>query len=306
MNINIPVELYDLRNFTFTDNAVRSGVVAGTHVLLAPWIACNAEEFAALPRHEQLRLHAIAAARSTRKAVLISKSAARIHGLWVITSPNEKVELCTPTGKAPERARWPESYEYRYGKIPPNLYREVDGVRLVSRARACVDIARYHGFAAGLVAIDSALRQGLSHEDMLGCLFASGRFKGAATFRRCVEQANVLSESPFESYLRALILECPYLNRVPLQLQARVIPGVRADLLLGRDVVVEVDGAAKYDGHTYGTSAPEVVVQEREREKRIQNAGYRVFRFSPQQLLAKPDYVLQTLRSALGLVEKTG
>ncbi|WP_234458049.1 hypothetical protein [Corynebacterium macginleyi] len=65
----------------------------GTYLKLAPRIAVHRDHYHGLSLSSQLRLRAIAAARSAYTAVLISKSAARVHGLWVLDSTEEKVEM---------------------------------------------------------------------------------------------------------------------------------------------------------------------------------------------------------------------
>ena len=62
-------------------------------------------------------------------------------------------------------------------------------------------------------------------------------------------------------------------------------------------LVVEIDGDSKY-----GERPESVIVAERKREKELTNRGHRVLRFSPRQLLTKPQQCLALLEQALSEV----
>ncbi|MFA1530592.1 endonuclease domain-containing protein [Corynebacterium belfantii] len=167
------------------------------------------------------------------------------------------------------------------------------GVRVTNPARTCLDIARLHGFAEGLVAVDSALRAGLvSVEDLKETRAAMARMKGPIPMKMAVEHAYAGSESPYESLLRALIIE-----RIPAATvypQFRVLGKYRADLCIDGWLIIEVDGDTKYDG-TYGT-APETVVKEQMRRQReIENQQFTVLRFGPKELVNDPNSVVETI-----------
>lgn len=175
---------------------------------------------------------------------------------------------------------------------------EKSGVRVTNPARTCLDIARLHGFAQGLVAVDSALRAGLvSLEDLKETRAAMARMKGPIPMRMVVEHAYAGSESPYESLLRALIIE-----RIPTATvypQFRVLGKYRADLCIDGWLIVEVDGDTKYDG-TYG-KAPETVVKEQMRRQReIENQQFTVLRFGPKELVNERNRVVETIVEYLG------
>ena len=54
-------------------------------------------------------------------------------------------------------------------------------------------------------------------------------------------------------------------------------------------LVVEVDGQVKYDGVTYGTPTDQVLREERQREKALQNLGYTVLRIGHADMVPAAD-----------------
>ena len=108
-------------------------------------------------RHKQQFAKVVAAGWSTHRAVLISKSAARLWGMWVISREGEEVELAVPSGSVPPRRLTAKGYRYRRVKSLQESTVSIAGVRATNPARTCLEIARLHGFPDGLVATDSAL-----------------------------------------------------------------------------------------------------------------------------------------------------
>lgn len=291
------LNLIDLRTTSARDANVMSGLASGRLINIMPLIAVNARDFAALPTHEQQNLRILAAARSTRTAVLVGKSAARMHHLWVLPDKNELVELALPSGVCPKLSQVPPACKYRKTVLKQSDYRDLDGIRLTSRLRACTDIARWHGFTDGLIAFDSLLRQGISPISCAKEMKTFGRLNGLRTAFRALEVATAFAESPYESLARALLIDA--LPNTTITAQFSPIPGYRSDLGLDSWLLIEIDGATKYDGSTYGKPVEDVIRQEREREKVITNRGFRVLRYSPSQLLRTPQEFVEEVSSVL-------
>ena len=116
--------------------------------------------------------------------------------------------------------------------------------------------------------------------------------KGVEVVRKVLAHAVANSQSPYESYARALLI-CAGLSPTT---QAPIGPYL-VDLLIGR-VVIEIDGKVKYDGTTYRPVA-ETLLREREREVQIQNSGYVVRRVKPADLLRDPDGFVAGVITAL-------
>ena len=248
-------------------------------------------------RHKQQFAKVVAAGWSTHRAVLISKSAARLWGMWVISREGEEVELAVPSGSVPPRRLTAKGYRYRRVKSLQESTVSIAGVRATNPARTCLDIARLHGFPDGLVATDSALgRHDVTTYDLREELEKMQRTRGQAVMRKAIEHAYGGSESPYESYLRALIIE--RFPQVKIEPQKPLLGKYRADLCLDGWLVVEVDGDAKYDG-TYGEAPSHVVKQQIKRQRALENRGYVVLRFGPSEMKA-PEEALRIIASHLG------
>ena len=264
---------------------------------IAPWVAVPTATWRQWVRHKQQFAKVVAAGWSTHRAVLISKSAARLWGMWVISREGEEVELAVPSGSIPPRRLTPKGYRYRRVKSLQESTVSIAGVRATNPARTCLEIARLHGFPDGLVATDSALGQhDVTTYDLREELAKMQRTRGQAAMRKVIEHAYGGSESPYESYLRALIIE--RFPQVKIEPQKPLLGKYRADLCLDGWLVVEVDGDAKYDG-TYDEAPAHVVKQQIKRQRALENRGYVVLRFGPSEMKA-PDEALRIIASHLG------
>ncbi|MCG7454100.1 DUF559 domain-containing protein [Corynebacterium tuberculostearicum] len=269
---------------------------SGELTQIAPWIAVPTATWRQWVRHKQQFAKVAAAGWSTHRAVLISKSAARLWGIWVISREGEEVELAVPSGSVPPRRLTPKGYRYRRVKSLQESTVSIAGVRATNPARTCLEIARLHGFPDGLVATDSALgRHDVTTYDLREELAKMQRTRGQAAMRKVIEHAYGGSESPYESYLRALIIE--RFPQVKIEPQKSLLGKYRADLCLDGWLVVEVDGDAKYDG-TYGEAPAYVVKQQIKRQRALENRGYVVLRFGPSDMKA-PDDALRIIASHL-------
>ncbi|MDU2587523.1 MAG: DUF559 domain-containing protein [Corynebacterium sp.] len=267
---------------------------------IAPWVAVPTATWRQWVRHKQQFAKVVAAGWSTHRAVLISKSAARLWGIWVISREGEEVELAVPSGSVPPRSLTAKGYRYRRVKSLQDSMVSIAGVRATNPARTCLEIARLHGFPDGLVATDSALRQhDVTTYDLREELAKMRRTRGQAAMRKVIEHAYGGSESPYESYLRALIIE--RFPQVKIEPQKPLLGKYRADLCLDGWLVLEVDGDAKYDG-TYGEAPAHVVKQQIKRQRALENCGYVVLRFGSSEVKAA-DEALRIISSHL---EKRG
>ena len=278
------MHLIDLRAVPNTDHHTWLRLNSGSLITLAPRVAAPHEAFDALPYHEQLLWRAKAFEKGAINAALVVKSAARLHGLWGIATKDEKSELAAASGNVPGHAKKNPNCTYRRMKLPKVF--TVDGVRVCSRERSAIDIARFHGFADGVVAMDSFLLAGGTKKNLSDVLQVMGRVKAAGTARRAISAATAASESPYESLARALLID-EGLNPVP---QVWVAPGIRVDLCIDGWLVIEIDGDIKYQDR-------DNTLAELKRQKKIENLGFRVLRFSPAELRT-PEF-LRMVRAAL-------
>ncbi|EEI15913.1 hypothetical protein HMPREF0298_2247 [Corynebacterium lipophiloflavum DSM 44291] len=278
-------ELVNLR----TADGFRS--VSGGVVPLGDQLVFSRAKFEKLRPHEQRLLEALAIGWSNRSGILIGRSAARVCGMWVVPLGDEKIEVALPSRSASPSRRASTSVQFRYSPIPAEHISEVQGIRVTVLVRTFADIARYHGFLEGLVAIDCLRFRGIELSVVAEHLRPMGRFKGVATVRRCIHHSVAISDSPFESLARGLLIDACVTG---IQTQVK-IEGYRVDLLVDGWLVVEIDGASKYSG----ADAERVRQSEFNRQKTIANLGYVFLRYSPADLLRDPAAFVAEVTSTL-------
>ena len=284
------VELFagiiDTRQLTH-DRARQEGGEPRTR--LSPQLYYPTELWEELPGHERRLLLACAAGRNNRKTSLIGRSAARVGGMWVVALTEERVELAMPgSGLGPSVRRNPGYKTYHLNLRHSETY-ESDGYRATRLIRTAIDIARLHGFAEGLLAFDWLLRSGGEKRDIEREVRRMGRFKGVRTVRWCLRHATALSESPYESLARALLIEAG-LDPQP----QHSVGAYRADLAIDGWLLIEIDGDSKYEEDTV-----ETIKRENDRKKRIENRGYTILRYRPKDLVADPDMFIAEVTAAL-------
>jgi hypothetical protein len=145
----------------------------------------------------------------------------------------------------------------------------IDGLRCLDPARAALDITREHGFEAGVVAADSALRAGSSEADLAEAAAGMTGWPFKTTVDDVVAFAHSDADSPGESMSRILVTELGF--GVPKLQFGLTADGRTAwcDLRLGRHVF-EFDGRAKYqrtDESGYAERDPrDVLWSEKQRQ----------------------------------------
>lgn len=237
--------------------------------------------------------------------------AAYLHGIPVLRFP-EKVSVISAKKGSGKPVL---GYRRHYRKLPEDDFAYVRGIRVTSYRRTVLDVIRMDDPVAALVAFDHVLRVGTGAnrfevevvEQRLGQVRAefmrlveaeSGR--GVVRARAIVAAGNPLAESVAETLGRraALIMGLPD----PV-LQVRIeLPGggqVYGDLGWKAEVdgeeawlLMEVDGAGKYEGDDVARRFHAEKVRERE----LVALGHKVLRFTYSEL-REPD--LRTFRNAV-------
>ncbi len=267
---------------------VWNSLAEGELITVAPQFLFPTDLWNSLPRHEQQFVKVVAVGRSMRSTVLVGRSAARFAGMWVVALTPEKVEVASPKGSVGPSLRSNPDYAVKRFRLSERQTYEHEGVKATVSARTAIDIARLHGFVEGLVAFDWVLRVGLRRSMVLKELQRMGPFQGKEVVVRCLQYATDLSESPFESLARALLIEAGY-DPEP----QHVIGSYRADLVVDGWLLIEIDGDSKYEHDTELT-----IKRENDRKKRIENKGYKVLRYRPKDLLSNPAGFVEEVRAA--------
>ncbi|MCS5479209.1 hypothetical protein NYP18_06025 [Corynebacterium sp. YIM 101645] len=258
------------------DRELRRRLAAGEYVRLCPEMVVEKQRWEGLAGWQQDEARVQAVGLCTHKAVLVGRSAARVHGIPV-PGRDEFVELNLP-GRNSRRPRqeWPEQVVYRAASLGQEEITTVKGLRVSTIMRTAVDIARYHGVVAGIVAFDAVLAmQYMSRSRAENMVELLGPVRGISTARRALALADPRSESPLESWGRAQILAADLPGLETLQVQVPVLEGrYRLDLLLNGHLAVELHGEIKYDGQSTGVDPVMQMKRDRERERLLQNAGF--------------------------------
>lgn len=169
----------------------------------------------------------------------------------------------------------------------------VDGVRCTVPLRTLHDLALVLPLPGALVAADSALRHGLvSHLELVRTL-GSRTGRGARGPRGVARLADPLSGSVLETLLRLLL---SVLQPAPVS-QYEVRDGrdlvARVDLCWPEHrLVVEADGFAFHSDRA-------AYRKDRQRSNQLERLGWRVLRFTWEDVVGRPDHVLDLVRACL-------
>lgn len=305
----------------------RGRPVGGAEIEGASFVPVRRGFLAAIPddlephaRERALHVAACAAvSRSTRSAHAISRlSAAVLHRLYVWRAPER------PAVVGPDRREQGRHLDHDRQVAPIEGDVVVfDGLPVTSLERTAFDCARFEHPRDALVVVDNVLavlsaadrrapertlrvaeqvRHRLLERVRALPVGARGRRRAQAV----IEWATPWAESPWESYLRWVLL-C--WGRRDLVVQCRVmtsegrcftdiaIPdGVRPDGTT-RYLHIEFDGSIKYAGGL-ATAPARVVMAERRRERAIEAGGDTVVRFVASEA-ADPCRVLATIQREL-------
>lgn len=263
-------------------------------VVLSSRHAMARDQFHALAFYEKRWVQAIAAGQAARKAALAGRSAARVLGMWVVTTDrHEPVELLLPSGKAPPKKQWPANTVHHEARRRPATIRHFDTLRATDEVATAFEIALRHGFREGLVAMDWLLTHHTDRQTVLDEVDKLGRVKGVAVLRKVIKYAVDNSRSPFESYARAILIE----HVADDWIVNGIIAGYEVDLRRGW-LIIEIDGDYKYDGVTF-KKTDETLRLERRREKHLLKTGVFLIRPSPSDLLFREQEFIDDVRTLL-------
>lgn len=224
--------------------------------------------------------------------VLSHLSAAQYWG-WEVARPPEHAWVTVKRQRHLSSARR-EKVKVVYADLAEDDV--VEGV--TCPLRTVLDCAKRLPFDEALAVADSALRSGLvSYESLVA---AAGRVRGRGRLACCEVAANAtrLAANPFESVLRALVLEFPEFDVEPQgRIEAR-------DLVLHPDLVDRANRIVfEADSHEFHTAKPD---HERDCERftALGVAGWLVVRFSWEQVMLRPDYVRAVLGELAGTIRR--
>ncbi len=169
----------------------------------------------------------------------------------------------------------------------------VDG--LTNKLRTVVDCARRLPFDEALAVADSALRAGDISESELVRATTALRGRGATRARRVAREADGRAANPFESVLRAIVLEFPGLTVVPQ------VPVPTSGLTYHPDLVDE-QRRIVIEAESWGWHADQQThARDCVRFTLLTVAGWRVLRFTWEQVMHSPGFVRRVLAQLIEL-----
>jgi hypothetical protein len=220
-----------------------------------------------------------AAAFATRRPAFWSHdSAARLLGIDTLDPPNHASHL---TIKGPTGSRTTGDL-VRHRDLLPLCVERVDDHVATSYARTAVDIARWHGYRHGLVAVDAVRRLGVPLTDLESELSRMARHPHISRACAAVRDSDAGAESVLETLGRELVASLG-LGEVETQFSLRLADGrvVWCDIRVGRHIF-ECHGFIKLVPVDRGGVATEpaerVLWKQQARETAIGAEGFGVSR----------------------------
>jgi very-short-patch-repair endonuclease len=211
-------------------------------------------------------------------------------GVWGMLSPPGQVHVATP------RPRWREKpfVVHRSTDLGPRYIGESDGIPVTTPARTVVDLGAVAGRRTVGLALDAALRDGLTTladvEDVINRVARKGR-AGVGHARVVIEQRRLWhteTESVLEDLFRQLVHDAGLPDPQP-QVQIRDVIGrvvARVDFAYPEHrLAIELDGFRFH-------SDRESFVRDRARQNAVLSTGYRLLRYTARDLRQSPVRVV--------------
>ena len=230
-----------------------------------------------------------ALAAAGQGAALSHERAALLHGLELLDDPVDR--LTVPRARS---RRSVPGWEVVRRDLPGADVEVVGAVRVTTALRTVADLARVLSVVAAVVVADSALRQGLVTASDLGARLGASAGRGAARPRAVAGLVDPLCGSVLETLLRLLLAQLPLPPIVQHEVRDRHGRFVaRVDFAWpAARLVVEADGFAFHSDRA-------AYRRDRERLNELELLGWRVLRFTWEDVVGRPDHVLALVRECL-------
>ena len=221
-----------------------------------------------------------------KSAVFANRTAAWMHRLDI--EPGNPFHVAVPPQV---RLNSRAGLEVRRAQFADGEVVTIRSVRATSLNRTLLDLCCRSSAPEALVALDMALRAGVTDRRLLIDYAAQVQRSGAARLRKLAAIA-APAESPMETRLRWLLIQ----GGLPIpEAQSDMYDAGghfvgRADLLYpSAHLVIEFDG---------GNHRARLVADDR-RQNSIVDAGYRILRFTSADVYGRPDAVVALVRGHL-------
>ncbi len=220
------------------------------------------------------------------RGVLSHASAAEHWGLTTVAPP-DAVHVTVPAGSRPPEV---DGVRYHYRTIAPD---DVTRAGVTSPLRTALDCAAVMPFREALAVADSALRSELVLADELRAGAAVLRGPFTAMPRRVAMVADERAANPFESVLRAELLDAGLTSFTPQMTIRSATASARVDLA-DEQLRLVVEG----DSYSYhGTRA--AFAADCARYDELVRAGWTVLRFAWEHVMFEPGWVVAVVRDVV-------
>ncbi|WP_344218909.1 type IV toxin-antitoxin system AbiEi family antitoxin domain-containing protein [Kribbella sancticallisti] len=262
----------DLLEAGYTDSEIRLRVRKGLWMRLCrdAYVEKASWRGGESPWERTGRLHELMARAVTHRmggeVVISHQSATLLHRLPAWNLDHGRVQLTRSRG----RARSDRTVQIHRSPLAPDDICQQAGHRLTVPARAVVETTCTSSYEVGVVLADAALRDGLVTTGQLVRMAKRlEHWPGSPAARAAAEFADGASESVGESRLRVLLAN-EGMPAPELQVEIRDSGGRligRVDFLVRQRLIVEFDGALKYE-------SSKDLLAEKWREDRLRELGY--------------------------------
>lgn len=222
-------------------------------------------------------------------AVLSHETAARLHGIALLEDDGTE-RVTVPRSR---NGRGVAGWQVHRSDIPKGDVEARQGVRCTSAARTLADLARVLPHVGAVCAMDAALREGvLEPEDVMPLARARGR--GARALRAVAAACDPKSGSVLESLLRLALAAAELPSpRTQYRIHDHEEEVARVDFCWPEHrLVVEADGYAFH-------SSRDDYRRDRRRMNELERLGWRVLRFSWEDVTQRPEHVTGLVRACL-------
>jgi len=173
-------------------------------------------------------------------------------------------------------SRTEHGVKHHLARVSPAEVEVVDGIKVTGLARTAIDIGREHGFEAGAVAVDAAMRRGVDRRQFEEELDLMTNWPNITGARAAVEFGDPGAESVGETLARILVEELG-IGEPETQFAVSTPSGVFwCDLRVGCHVF-EFDGRIKYrrtdQGGVADRPVEDVLWDEKKRQREVCAVG---------------------------------
>jgi hypothetical protein len=141
--------------------------------------------------------------------VISGWSAARLHGLWLPSGPEQITMTTVSPGRVPSQMTRPRRSEVRASRktVDPDDIEVFNGVPVTNLARTWRDLASQLPLPNLVAAGDSALRSGCTTDELCNIVERTSRSRGSTKARSAIPLLDARSRSRPESHMRVAITD---------------------------------------------------------------------------------------------------